>query len=198
MKVSLTFIRALKWNYEVTPGPPSCLTNWGHGGKFFLQRVTLERTLQPILCTTHPVDRCGDSQTLHLLDEASGRKAGMENCPLHIRLLWVEARAAATTTTFHQHLHFLLLKDSRGRKAKAVKGTTQQKQTKKLWGFLRAQVILLTEQPGSSAAYSGIAHPPCSTTALLSYTAGFCFPSVPSMFSFSFFSKQPRFWRNNS
>lgn len=127
----------------MTLGPPSCLTNWGHGGKFFLQRITLERTLQPILCATHPADRCGDSQTLHLLEESSGRKAGMENCPRHIRLLWVEARAAATTTTFHQHLHFLLLKDSRGRKAKVVKGTTQQKQTKKLWGFLRAQVPTL-------------------------------------------------------
>jgi len=78
MKVSLTPRRALMW------GPPSCLIIWGHGDKFFLQRGTLERTLQPMLCATHPVNHCGDSQVFHLLDEAPGRKAGRENYPQHI------------------------------------------------------------------------------------------------------------------
>lgn len=74
LEVSLTIRRALTWKYEVTLGPLFCLTNWGHGDKLFLQRVTWERTLQLILCITWPVDQCGDSQILHLLGELQEEK----------------------------------------------------------------------------------------------------------------------------
>lgn len=87
----------------------------------------MERTVQPILCAICPVNQCGDSQILHLLDEASERKAGRENCPL----LWAEGRAAAATpAAFHPAPPLPSAEGLEGVE-KVVERTTQQKQPKK-------------------------------------------------------------------
>lgn len=60
------------------------------------------------------------------------------------------------------------------RKGRTVKGTTQE-QPKTPVNFLSAQVILLTEQPGSSAACSVTTRPSYSTATTLSAEAAFPF-----------------------
>lgn len=184
MEVSLTITRALSWSYEVTLWPLTYRTNLGHGIKLFQQKVSLERTLQTIHVTC-PINECGNS----LYYEASGRKVGRANCPQSV---WVQ-RAERIAVAHHcwclsPETYALFCWRAWGcRKGKTVKGTTQE-QPKTPVNFLSAQVILLTEQPSSSAACSVTMHPSYRTATILSAEAAFPFLMMNDV---TFYFKRP-------